>query len=1405
MNMNDSKNVFNEFTNLYSLSKTLRFELKPYLGIPESEKEKLFGNEKEYYKNCKTYTEYHLKRTNKEYYKGKKVKNADLQLINFLHDQQIEDAYQILKPVFDKLHEEFITNSLENDGVKKIDFDDYYNLYKRQKDEQDKDEKKKIDKPLEAERNKLRKAFAPIYEAEGKSFKNKAGKDSKGKDILKESGFKVLTEAGILKYINNNIDELTEKKLKNKEGKEITKKNIKEAIGAENTEGIFDKFFTYFGGFNQNRENYYSTEEKSTAVASRIVDENLPKFCDNISAYKKNKNDYLRIFDFLKSKDKDLKLKNPKFDKENELEFIPAYDIKNDEKSFSIEDFVNCLSQDEIDKYNAKIANANYLINLYNQNKDGGSPKLSMLKILYKQIGCGEKKDFIDKIKDNNELKHILEKVAEAGKKYFASKDSENSEIFSIFDFINYIQHHETYKGIYWSDKALNTISSKYFANWDTLKNKLGEAKVLNKNTGEDKSDNKYKIPQAVMLSDLFTVLDDKIGKDEENEKWHEKGVFFKVSLFEGDKNKSEIIENADKPSQALLGMICDDIENLAKNFIDNSDEILKISENDYKKDKNKQKIKNWTDNALYIGQILKYWKVKTKFSVDSDFLNVIEKVNIFEVIENYDAIRNFLTQKPQNEINKLKLNFKNASLAGGWDENKIGNNYCTILKDKENKKYLAILAENNKKSFDLQIVENKGTNKIEKNNELYETENSDLQKMMYKQIAAPTGIGGFVRKCFNTAQVLGWNCPNDCLNSEGKIVIKNDEVKNLKKLTDVYKDFFDKYEKDGFKYKDYNFVFKDGDKYEKLNDFFTDVENQGYKIAWQNISKEILDKKVKKGEVYLFEIKNQDNNKNKSEDHRNNLHTIYWNALFEDHKNKPKLLGKAEIFYQPRVEKLDKKKVTPKNGKNKDKEIEIVDGWRFNREKFIFHCPLMLNYKEKNYPKPAYAVKEINGVINSEIKDINDIQFLGIDRGEKHLAYYSLVNQKGEILEQGSFNKINGQNYAEKLDKIANNRNEARKNWTTIGTIKELKDGYISQVIRKIVDLSIYKDTEKRELREMPAFIVLEDLNIGFKRGRQRIEKQVYQKLELALAKKLNFIVDKKAEKGEIGSVTRAIQLTPPVNNFGDLENRKQFGNMLYIRADYTSQTDPATGWRKTIYLKKGSEEYIKDQIIGNKEKKIEAAFDDIGFDGKDYYFSYTDKNTDKPWKLYSSKDGTSLDRYYRELVYKNSDKQWIPKKQNLVKMLDSLFDGFDKDESLMEQLGNKNPNKINEHTAWESLLFAINLIQQIRNTGENGDNRNEDFILSPVRDEKTKEHFDSRIHLDKEHNNEKAVLPTSGDANGAYNIARKGIIVAEHIKRGLNKLYISDEEWDMWLAGNEVWEKWLEINEKNLFRIKK
>jgi len=1299
--------VFEDFTRKYALSKTLRFELKPVGKTRENMAKNL------------------------EY---------DDTLQTFLADQKIEDAYQILKPVFDKIHEEFITKSLESAKAKEINFSEYFNLYKKQKAEQDKDERKKLDKPIGDEEKRLRKEFEKPFEEYGKIFKqniNGVDEDNEETEEVedeKKRGFRKLLKAKfVLDYLARKVE--NEKTNKVKIGTEnFDKEVIKNALIT------FKGFSTYFSGFETNRLNYYVTkDEKATAVATRIVSDNLPKFVDNILDYEKYRNDYNKVFTKLKENGKDLKIKNSKWDgKDKETEFIPAYDIKTDKTSFEITNFVNCLSQSEIDAYNAKVANVNYLVNLYYQQT---KTKLPKFKVLFKQIGCGEKKEFLKVIKDNKELKDVLTKAKVLGEEYFIDgKDKD-----TVKTFIDYFLSLNNFENIYWSDKAINTISGKYFGNWGDLKEKLLKEKVFNK----DKNTGEAKIPQAVQLSDLFKVLD--AEKD-----WREEGVLFRENFKENNEEKQNIINNAQTPHEALPKMICEDIKVLAKNFVDGADEILKIEEKDYQKDDNKEKIKAWLDNALFAGQILKYWKVKARYSVDSDFTDIFDNVKVSEVVEDYDVIRNYLTQKPQDNIreNKLKLNFENGSLLGGWPDGQEKVKGAVILQ-KEEKYYLGILKQRN--IFD--------TSK--KDNPIYQNTDNIYKRLFLINLSYKTLAGrGFVSEFGQKYSDMARTNQKEAIRSLKKIIKDRYVAKYplLQKILD----------------KEY------GNDKKTFDSEIQEVLRDSYVCEFCPVNSKIINENIENGNIYLFEIKCNPNK----------IQWNYWKNILSE--NSPhQLAGQGKIFYRPAG--LEKKVKKGYEGKS-----WVIKNKRYTEEKFLYHQATKRNYKSPSYSK-------ITSLVNKSVAGNKNQLFLGIDRGEKHLAYYSLVNLKGEILEQDTLNlpfakpiktekwfedknksendkdrwykkEVECKDYNDLLDARASNRDMARKNWTTIGNIKDLKDGYISQIVRKIVDLAIYNGGRREKgFRETPAFIVLENLNIGFKRGRQKIEKSVYQKLELALAKKLNFLVGKNAKDGEISSVQNALQLTPPVANFSDIEKANQFGIMLYTRAAYTSQTDPLTGWRKTIYLKRGSKNYIKDQIIGNKKEKIEPAFSEIGFDGKDYYFIYKDKKIGKTWTLFSGHKGKKLDRF----CSKNSKGVWAPEAQDVNGILDGVFDDkFNKKKSLLGQI--KSGAEI---TDWESLRFAIDLIQQIRNSGlAECDN---DFILSPVRDEKGN-HFDSR-----EVKNEK--LPINGDANGAFNIARKGIIMNEHIKRGL-KLFIRDEEWDAWLAGKEIWEKYIKQNMKDL-----
>lgn len=78
----------------------------------------------------------------------------------------------------------------------------------------------------------------------------------------------------------------------------------------------------------------------------------------------------------------------------------------------------------------------------------------------------------------------------------------------------------------------------------------------------------------------------------------------------------------------------------------------------------------------------------------------------------------------------------------------------------------------------------------------------------------------------------------------------------------------------------------------------------------------------IDNGIIYLFQIKNQDyNKKNKKPGFKKNLHTIYWENVFKNIENRPKLNGKAEIFYRPALSPDKLEKTKDKNNKESGTE----------------------------------------------------------------------------------------------------------------------------------------------------------------------------------------------------------------------------------------------------------------------------------------------------------------------------------------------------------------------------------------------------------------------------------------------------------------------------------------------------
>ncbi|MBU3924551.1 hypothetical protein KJ854_01290 [Patescibacteria group bacterium] len=323
-----AKNSFQSFTNLYELSKTLRFELKPV------------GNTQKMLEDNKIFAE----------------------------DKKKKKAYEAIKPYFDRIHREFVTEALS--GIALSGIKEYFVLFQ----EWGKDKKNTINtKKLDDKKKDLRKQVVSYFDATGKKWAEKKYAHLK----IKQKDLNILFEKeifGILKdrYGDEPGTQIAENQTDKKTGEAMEKKF-----------SIFDEwsgFTGYFIKFHETRKNFYKDDGTSTALATRIIDHNLDRFLENT-----------QIFESIKSK--------------IDISEVEEFFQKSAETVFSFDCYNRCVLQNGIDEYNdflggktmedgTKKKGVNEIINKYRQDHPG--EKLSYLKKLNNQIlSEKEKKIFV--------------------------------------------------------------------------------------------------------------------------------------------------------------------------------------------------------------------------------------------------------------------------------------------------------------------------------------------------------------------------------------------------------------------------------------------------------------------------------------------------------------------------------------------------------------------------------------------------------------------------------------------------------------------------------------------------------------------------------------------------------------------------------------------------------------------------------------------------------------------------------------------------------------------------------------------------------------------------------------------------------------------------------------------------
>lgn len=891
----------------------------------------------------------------------------------------------------------------------------------------------------------------------------------------------------------------------------------------------------------------------------------------------------------------------------------------------------------------------------------------------------------------------------------------------------------------------LTNISQKYYKNYSYIQHAYEQhlSAVIKRTKKDTEESYKKRLVDAYKKIKVFSIgeINEKLGNNETN------GLEQYFSLM------GEINDANTQKEDLFLQII---------NAYSFASELFK---SDYPKDKKLSQdassinsIKSLLDLLMSLYHFIKPLMIDDSISNKDErfYSELTYYYNELEtIIPLYNKVRNYATQKAYSE-EKIKLNFENSTLLNGWDVNKESDN-TSVLLCRDGLYYLAIM--------------NKKHNKLFKN---YQANSSDdcYSKIEYKLLPGPNKM---LPKVFLSEKGKSIYRPSvsllDKYNRGTHKKGDNFSIEDCRALIDFFKESIEKHED----WKKFNFKFSDTQLYNDISDFYREIDSQGYKITTRNIDKDFIDKSVREGKLYLFKIYNKDFSKFSKG--KPNLHTIYWKMLFDERNLKDvvyKLNGEAEVFYR-------KKSITPdqlikhpanqyinkKNELNSGKSIfdyELIKDKRYTVDKFLFHVPITMNYKSN-------AREYINNEVNKYLsKNVNSTYVIGIDRGERHLLYLSLINPQGEIVEQYSLNQIineyNNVKYVTDYKTLLLNKEEERKQarleWKSINNIKELKEGYLSQVVHKISQLMI----------KYNAIVVLEDLNNGFKNSRVKFERQVYQKFEKQLIDKLNYLVDKNLDAEVEGGLLHTYQLT---NKFESFEKvGKQSGFLFYIPAWNTSKIDPVTGF---VNLFDTHYESIA------KTKEFFSRFESIRYNKEKDYFEFTFDYS----KFTTKADGTKTKwtvctNGNRIRTFRNPEKnnQWDDKEICLTKEFIELFSEHELDyEQNIKQLISEYSETSKDFYVSFMSLFKLTL--QMRNSSTK--NENIDYLISPVSDVNGN-FYNSDDEKNKNKNEDGqwvSTLPVDADANGAFNIARKGLWVLQQIEMNPIKpnLSISNKQW--------------------------
>ncbi|HHU98002.1 MAG TPA: type V CRISPR-associated protein Cas12a/Cpf1 [Petrimonas sp.] len=1312
-------------------------------------------------------------------------------------DRKRSEMYPLLKELADRFYREFMTDQLSN---LLFDWSPLVEALLLARNNTDPRENQRIASLVRDEQKKYRtlllKRLSGQVDRNGTPLpKNTASVNKKYYDDLFKARFVTETLPAYLEHLKNKPDGRISDELFDA---------YKDALDS------YQKFTSRLTNFWQARKNIFTDEDIATGFAYRIVHEIVPDFLFNRWVYEQHKLDFPEPLDLLET---ELKKKNL---------------IANDESLdalFTIPAINRLLTQKGVDLHNAviggfftddhtKVQGFNELANLKNQTLKNVSdnseikPVGKMTRLKKHILSISESTSFLfEQIESDEDL---LARIIEFNNT-LSEPDIDGLSIADINDQLYNIMTGVDPSTILVHAKNLNELSHEASLSWNRLRDGLYQMATESPyrederfkryiDASEDERDlSKLKNDIYFSLQELQFALDQSIDLEEEATPTED---IFLPFEFPGMDLKSEL---------TVLFRSIEQLISSETKLIGNPDAIATI--------------KKYLDAIMARYSIWNLLSCEAVELQDDLFYPEYDRVmgSLSNIILLYNLARNYLSRKPSSK-EKFRLNFDKPTLADGWSESKVPDNFSVLLR-KDDLFYLGILKD--RKAYRVLSYEN--CDETAKNIKGYyermiyhfspdayrmipkcSTARKDVKKHFGEQgettgYTLYPGASNFVKPFTIPYEIyrLQTELVNDKKRYQADYLKQTEDEEGYRQAVTAWIDFCKSYLEsyEGTSTFDYSHLLKSED-YEDVNQFYADVDRASYSIYFEKVSVDLIHTMVDRGDLYLFQLYNKDFSPHSTG--KPNLHTMYWRALFSNdnlQNNTIKLNGQAELFYRPKqveqptvhlqgsflLNRFDKygdvipaglyceiyNHINERHPEGytlseeatqglldgrfvyREAPFELVKDKRYTEDQFFLHVPLEFNWT-------ASANVPFENLANEYIKKDSDLHIIGIDRGERNLLYYSVINLQGDIVKQGSLNTLIQQTtlkgetverqipYQSMLKQREDERAEARQNWQSIDRIKDLKEGYLSHVIYKLSRLII----------KYHAIVVMENLNVGFKRGRFKVERQVYQKFEVALINKLNALSFKEYEPNELGGVMRPWQLARRVVSPED--TRSQNGIVFYVPASYTSIVDPVTGFANLFYLNR-----IRNKDLNSFYGHFQEIRYDHEFDRFIFRFNYADfgvfcriKNVpSRTWNLVSG-----------ERKAFNPKRRMIEKRDTtdeIKKALEAHGIAYQNEQNLL-------PLLLENENLLARIHRSFRLVLQLRNSDSDRDD-----IVSPALD-KENNTFDSGQQPYE------SSLPINADANGAYNIARKGLLLVDKVKND-KRAVLSNREWFEYLMAEE------------------